>query len=616
MITRLILSTSLLWFFGNASVELLVAQSVDSLKPLNSAPILVRPIRDLTISEGVPFKFNLQSTGSVFFGYDVGGSDLSVTGNYFASQVSFPQPWKNVLFSGNTVTVRDWNVVALSMPIAPSDQYIWDCNRYYCSVNRPFVHQKPQTWDQWLETTGFDRRSHLVPRDPPASVFVRANLYRPGRGHLIIYNWDRSDSVDVDLSPIVRIGASYKIYNVLDLHGQPALRGLFDGGKVSLPISTVPFPSPIGQRTRAPLVMDQEFSTFVVISDAESLPISGNSHFVSTLGTTEGNGSWLNPWDLNTALLHPESVQPGDTIWLRGGTYRGEFTSKLSGRTGAPIVVREQPGEEVKIDLYNKATKVGSTFSIAGQHTWYRGFELFSSDPSSRWTNETGSWPASIARGGFVVQGDHIKLINLEIHDLRQGLGFWSTGIGGEAYGLIIYNNGWISSDRNHGHGIYTQNAGETRRLVDNIIFSQFRNGISVYGSSEASLKDFHIEGNVLFANGGAGGEGYSSAFQLLVGGGSEAENITVTNNFTYDLPHHFRDDDYSDTLNFSAQQVDGSPLPAWLTFVENEGYFHGTPTSDDVGTIAIRVTAHDSSNAKATDTFHLRITRQRLSPS
>jgi len=96
----------------------------------------------------------------------------------------------------------------------------------------------------------------------------------------------------------------------------------------------------------------------------------------------------------------------------------------------------------------------------------------------------------------------------------------------------------------------------------------------------------------------------------LLIGGGSEAENITVTNNFTYNLPHHFRDEDFADRLTFSAQQVDGSPLPDWLTFVENEGYFFGTPTSDDISTIAIQVTAHDSSNAKATDTFNLRVAK------
>ena len=31
--------------------------------------------------------------------------------------------------------------------------------------------------------------------------------------------------------------------------------------------------------------------------------------------------SFGNPWDLDTALSQPSSVQPGDVIWLLGGTY-------------------------------------------------------------------------------------------------------------------------------------------------------------------------------------------------------------------------------------------------------------------------------------------------------
>ncbi len=44
-------------------------------------------------------------------------------------------------------------------------------------------------------------------------------------------------------------------------------------------------------------------------------------YYVAPNGSPSGNGSINNPWDLQTALDQPAAVQPGDTIWLRGGTY-------------------------------------------------------------------------------------------------------------------------------------------------------------------------------------------------------------------------------------------------------------------------------------------------------
>jgi hypothetical protein len=41
--------------------------------------------------------------------------------------------------------------------------------------------------------------------------------------------------------------------------------------------------------------------------------------FVSPEGTSGGDGNAQSPWDLQTALSHPDSVQPGDTVRLSGG---------------------------------------------------------------------------------------------------------------------------------------------------------------------------------------------------------------------------------------------------------------------------------------------------------
>jgi len=85
-------------------------------------------------------------------------------------------------------------------------------------------------------------------------------------------------------------------------------------------------------------------------------PPSGPSFYVAPNGSTSGNGSLSNPWNLQTALNHPSAVLPGATIYLRGGTYTGKFTSKLRGTQSNPITVRSYPGEWAKIDGYARTT--------------------------------------------------------------------------------------------------------------------------------------------------------------------------------------------------------------------------------------------------------------------
>ena len=250
---------------------------------------------------------------------------------------------------------------------------------------------------------------------------------------------------------------------------------------------------------------------------------------VATLGAAQGDGSEARPWDLATALAHPPSVKPGDTIWLHAGTYRGGFEARLAGEPSRPIVVRGRPGERVTIDTRARDDKDHASIFIHGADAVFRDFEVTCSDPR-RVTEIAGSWPADIRRGSIDVRGSRISLVNLVIHDLAVGVGFWSEGEGGEISGCLIYNNGWQGPDRAHGHGIYTQNARGTKRIADNVIFHQFAYGIHAYGSEKASLDGFDIEGNICFHNGCLSRGGDRSP-GIMVGGGCPARRIAIRQN-------------------------------------------------------------------------------------
>lgn len=262
---------------------------------------------------------------------------------------------------------------------------------------------------------------------------------------------------------------------------------------------------------------------------------AASDYYSSPSGRPSGDGSVGNPWNLATALAQPAAVRPGDTIWLRGGTYPGTFSSSLNGSAGNPIVVRQYPGERAILDGGNSGGR--AILTVAGSYTWYWGFEIMSSDLNRVSTTNLDN-PPDIGRGdGIDIDqssrtGPGLKFINLIIHDTRQGVSFWTEAIDAEIYGCLIYYNGWDSTARGSGHGIYTQNQTGTKKITDNIIFSGFGYGIHAYGSSAAFLDNFLFQGNTLFNSGDLSSSGPSGI--LLVGGGRLAHNPQVIGNLLY----------------------------------------------------------------------------------
>ncbi|MDH4051226.1 MAG: putative Ig domain-containing protein, partial [Rubrivivax sp.] len=69
-----------------------------------------------------------------------------------------------------------------------------------------------------------------------------------------------------------------------------------------------------------------------------------------------------------------------------------------------------------------------------------------------------------------------------------------------------------------------------------------------------------------------------------------------------------FTDIDAGDSRRLSATLADGTALPAWLRFDAASGRFTGTPGNDDVGRLAVRVTATDAGGLGASGVFQLTV--------
>jgi len=282
-------------------------------------------------------------------------------------------------------------------------------------------------------------------------------------------------------------------------------------------------------------------SLAVVWSFAFALAAGAAEWHVSPTGTKAGDGSVAKPWDLASVFAGQKPVQPGDIVWLHGGTYKGSFLCLMKGTQEKPIIVRQAPGERATLD--GGDSKGAGVLTAMGAHVWLWGFEVMSSDPMRR-TEQTGSAPADMKRGEGVAGGNDqtytgvgTKFINLAVHDTRQGVSLWKYATDYEAYGCIIYYNGWDAPDRGHGHAIYAQSS-ETSKpiLADNIMFNQYSHGIHVYGSANAWFDNFTIEGNVSFNNGVISKvSGFSGDY--LLGGGRTAMNPIVVENYGYHAP-------------------------------------------------------------------------------
>jgi len=257
---------------------------------------------------------------------------------------------------------------------------------------------------------------------------------------------------------------------------------------------------------------------------------AGRSFFASPTGRAAAIGTRDDPLDLRAALSERSPLRPGDTLWLLGGTYRGNFESRLAGAPAAPVIVRQFPGERATLDA-NTADRRSPGLRVLGADVWYWGFEVTDSSAGRR--SPLGLDMPPLRATSIDVHGPRTRFINLIVHDGLQGFGLWADAPDAEVYGNLISNVGVEAGNGGHGHSIYVQNrAPGTMRMIDNILFNGFSFGIHAY--TEAGFIDnLHIEGNTSF-NHGVLSPGSGPKANILIGGGDIADDPFVLDNYAY----------------------------------------------------------------------------------
>lgn len=225
---------------------------------------------------------------------------------------------------------------------------------------------------------------------------------------------------------------------------------------------------------------------------------TGGFH-VTPQGRSTAQGTLADPWDLASALTNTATVGPGDTIWVHGGTYDGNFAVRVAGSPSQPVVIRAVPGQRAVIRRTTGG--VAATVSMESPYVWLWGLEVDGAAvPCATGVNLGVSGSTSIPG---------VKLINLYVHDSGvNGIGAWSQAPDAEIYGSVLHRNGHDacspegSGRLGYGHGIYVQNTTGTKRIEDNFILDTFGYGMHAY-TQEGALRNISIIGNAFARNRG-----------------------------------------------------------------------------------------------------------------
>lgn len=188
--------------------------------------------------------------------------DVAVTNNYFVGELDI-YDWQTATVTGNTL----YNTGQMVVNRGTLTGHTWSGNNFYRAAGATAWQYggTNTTFAGWKTLTGFTNPGTLVGTTPTTNqIFYRPNLYEPGRGHIIIYNWQGLANVAVDLSQILSVGQAFTIVNAQNFFGASVLSGTYTGGTVNLPMAGITPPAPVGRSfTQAPTT-GPTFQVFVV----------------------------------------------------------------------------------------------------------------------------------------------------------------------------------------------------------------------------------------------------------------------------------------------------------------------------------------------------------------
>lgn len=196
-------------------------------------------------------------------------------------------------------------------------------------------------------------------------------------------------------------------------------------------------------------------------------------------------------------IIPSERIIPGDTLYLRGGTYAGDwvFAQNMSGTSQAPVSIRPYNGESV---VFNGSVEI-----------WGNYINLYDLDFTDTRDRHIVTKGVYIAGTGINVYGCHIQKMH------ASGISWYGHGPS-EISENWIEDNGYLdANDNGHGYCIYAHNETPGEHLCQRnlMIWQRERYTWHCFTASNIPLYDFSVYDNVfdgaVHAGGGQGLKNY-----------------------------------------------------------------------------------------------------------
>jgi hypothetical protein len=112
----------------------------------------------------------------------------------------------------------------------------------------------------------FPANTYLSIAPTETRVFVRPNRYEPGRANIVVYNWGKLPSINMNLMEAgLKNGDRYEIRDSANYFGSPVAVGTYTGQPVSVPMMALRVARPVGQVPSNPVHTAPDFAVFIVL---------------------------------------------------------------------------------------------------------------------------------------------------------------------------------------------------------------------------------------------------------------------------------------------------------------------------------------------------------------
>ena len=283
---------------------------------------------------------------------------------------------------------------------------------------------------------------------------------------------------------------------------------------------------------------------------------SGRVYYLAPNGSDNNPGTLASPWaTLENATAQ---LQPGDLLYLRGGSYSFASAVTSNGTAAAPITIQGYPGEQPLLIAPAGSARY-DTLSIQGSYLTFDHLRI-------------SDLVAQASSVEIIASAHDVTLSNCDIYG-SLGVGMIIAGSHNNFLRNRIHDNG--SYHKNE--GIYIEGAYNVLR--GNLVYNNWDYGIQLYNELVTDGSEGHnlVEGNYVFHNGyGAKNAGISNDTAGMILSKGHANDIVRNNIFCDNADWALQVE-----LNLPNQQVSGNVS----CYNHTGGFFFPSPGSNNTFT-------------------------------